>query len=193
VTDEASQPTDEAYTAAAWLLMCEPRALRAIAVVEAGRGGAFLPTGEPVILFERHVFHRLTAGKFDSVAPDLSAPTEAAGYGTFKAQHARLADAVKLDRIAALKSASWGLFQIMGENHAQAGYPDIQRFVNAMYRSVDDHLRALVVFIRNDDRLVDAIRAKDWTAFARTYNGPAFANSRYDKRIAEAYSAGRLA
>jgi N-acetylmuramidase-like protein len=183
---KADQPTDEGYAAAAWLLVAETRAMKAIATVEAGPEGAFLPTDEPVILFERHVFSRLTGGRYDAAAPTISNP-KAGGYGTYAAQHARLALAVKYDREAALKSASWGLFQIMGENFRAAGFSDVQRFVSAMYRSADDHLRALVMFIRSNSHLVDALRAKDWRAFAFYYNGPGYAKSRYDERIAQAY------
>jgi len=187
---KAPQPTEEGYAAAAWLLIAEPRALKAIARVEAGPQGAFLPDERPVILFERHIFHRLTAGRFDHDAPDLSnaQPSPPGTYGSSVAQHDRLARAAVLDRDAALKACSWGLYQILGTNHAAAGYPDLQRFVNAMYRSADDHLRALVMFIRNDAHLVDAIRSLSWSAFARWYNGPNFAASGYDRRMARAYA-----
>lgn len=187
MTEKAGQPTDEGYAAAAWLLLAETRAMKAIATIEAGPQGAFLPDGRPVVLFERHIFHRLTDGRFDS-HPAISNATPG-GYGQSGAwQHERLASAAVLDRESALKSASWGLFQIMGFNHAEAGFPELQRFVNAMYRSADDHLRALVLFLRNDARLVDAIRGKNWIVFARLYNGPGFAEHRYDQRIADAYS-----
>lgn len=160
--------------------------MKAIAVVEAGPQGAFLQDGRPVILFERHLFHRLTDGRFDSDS-DIS-DARPGGYGAGGAwQHERLKSAALLDREAALKSCSWGLFQILGRNHEEAGFPILQRFINAMYRSADDHLRALVMFIRHDDRLVDAIRTKDWTSFARVYNGPAYAVHRYDGRIETAY------
>jgi hypothetical protein len=185
---KADQPTEEGYSAAAWLLMIETRVMKAIAIVEAGPEGAFLPTGEPVILFEPHVFHRLTGGKYDAAHPDLSSPLwDPKAYGPYSAQHPKLQRAVELDRDAALKSCSWGLFQIMGENHARAGYPALQRFITAMYRSADDHLRALVMFLRNDWRLVDAMRAREWDRFAYVYNGPGYARGRYDSRMAEAY------
>jgi len=184
---KADRPTDEGYAAAAWLLMAEPRALKAIAQVEAGPEGAFLPDDRPVVLFERHVFRRLTDGRFDHDAPDLSNAVPG-GYGSSGPwQHERLARAALLDRDAALCSTSWGLYQLMGFNHGVAGFPVLQRFINAMYRSADDHLRALVIFIRNNDHLVDAIRAKAWDEFARNYNGPQYAQSQYDKRIAKAY------
>jgi hypothetical protein len=192
---KADHPTPEAYAAAAWLLMCEVPALLAVAEVEAGAEGAFLPSGEPVILFERHVFHRLTGGRFGGArVPGVSAKGALisdqnwGGYGSYPEQHLRLQAAVKLDRQAALKSASYGLFQILGENHKAAGYPELQRFVTAAYRSVDDHLRMLVMFIRHDARLVDAIRSRDWPTFARRYNGPAYRRNRYDEKMAAAYA-----
>lgn len=61
--------------------------------------------------------------------------------------------------------------------------PSIQRFVTAMYRSVEDHLRALVMYIRANAKLVDAIRVGDSRSFARIYNGPAFSRNKYDLRL----------
>lgn len=185
---KSDTPTAEGYAGAAWLLMTDVASMRAVAHVEAGREGAFFDDGRPVVLFERHLFHRLTDGRWDREAPDLSNPT-AGGYGAMNAQHDRLAAAAQLDRMAALKATSWGLFQILGLNYAAAGYTQLQRFINAMYRSADDHLRAFVMFIRHDPRLVDAIRSHDWVAFAFAYNGPAYARNHYDSRMAEAYAA----
>lgn len=181
-----SQPSHVAYAAASWLLMCEEPVLRAIAEVEAGQWGAFMATGEPVILFERHIFHRLTGGKFDEHS-DISNPVPG-GYGAYSEQHHRLQRAAELDRFAALQSASWGLFQIMGFNHKDAGFPELQEFVNAAYRSADDHLRMLVMFVRNTPGLALALQKKDWQSFAFRYNGPRYADSAYDRRMAKAYA-----
>lgn len=191
---KADRPSPDAYLHAAWLLACDPLVLRAIGTVEAGPEGAFLDDGAPVILFERHVFSELTGRLWDGTRapamPDRYAVISArsrGGYGPYSAQHTKLDYAINLNREAALKACSWGLFQILGRNHAQAGYPDLQRFITAMYRSVDDHLRALVMYIRHDSRLVDAIRSKDWQRFAAIYNGPAFKDNRYDEKMADAY------
>lgn len=177
--------TDSDYQAAARSLGCEEAAIRAIAKVESPRG-PFEDDGEPSILFERHIFHRLTGGRFDSVAPDLS-NSKRGGYGKYSEQHPKLQRAVALDRDAALQSASWGQFQIMGFNYRQAGHATLQSFINAMYRSASAQLEALVNFIRNDHRLLSAIRTKDWASFARIYNGPAYAENEYDVKIARAY------
>lgn len=197
---KSDRPTTEAYAAAAWLLRCEEAAMRAVADVECGAEGAFLDSGEPVVLFEPHVFHRLTGGRFDGrTVPGvaerwgmLSYDSWRPGwYGPVSAQHRRLAAAAELAREEALQSASWGLFQLLGENHARCGYPDLQRFVNAMYREADDHLRAFAQFVRYSAVLVDALRARDWPTFARLYNGPGFASNKYDQRLAAAYAAAR--
>src|ERR1700690_3992448 len=69
-------------------------------------GCGFLPDRRPKILFERHIFSRLTAGRFDVDDPDVSQPSQG-GYGPGGAhQYDRLAAALQLDRTAALQSAS---------------------------------------------------------------------------------------
>lgn len=177
--------TDDDFCAAAGSLGVPVSAVKAVADVEAP-GPGFLPSGEPRILFERHKFHRHTGGKYDRSHPNISNPRWG-GYGLESAQHGRLAQAVALDRDAALKSASWGKFQILGENYEQAGFRTLQAFINAMYASEADHLEAFVNFIRADKRLHDALKALDWARFARIYNGPAYAANAYDKKLAAAY------
>ena len=159
--------------------------IKAVCEVEAPRGG-FLPTGEPIILFERHIFSRLTNRRYDARHPDISNKSPG-GYGPSSAQHARLQKAVRLDRLAALKSASWGRFQILGLNHVQAGFTSMQDFINAMYRDEQSHLEAFVNFIKNDRRLLNALQNFDWAAFARIYNGPAYRINRYDTKLQLAY------
>lgn len=186
-------PSSIAYAAAALHLACEERALRAIAAVEAGQFGAFLDNGEPVILYERHLFHRFTEGKFDGfpIPPGTAAAwgvlsaARPGGYGPVNAQHTKLSAAIHLDRQAALRATSWGLFQILGDNWKPAGYESLQDFVNAMYRSADDHLQALTRFLKADNRKLNALRSKDWLTFARAYNGPA--QKGYDQRMRVAY------
>src|SRR5713226_6978084 len=69
-------------------------------------GCGYLPDRRPKILYERHVFHRLTQGQYDD--GDISDPS-AGGYGARGAhQYDRLGQAIADDRTAALQSASWG-------------------------------------------------------------------------------------
>ena len=193
---KADKPTELGYQSAAWLLMVDTPAMQAVGEVEAGPLGAFNDDGSPVILYEPHIFRRLTKGHFggsrapgiDGVAGELSRIEWKPGtYGPNSIQHQRLSAAAELDRDAALKSCSWGLFQILGENHSLAGYRTIQSFVNAMYRSADDHLRAFVTFLHSDEARVDALRSHNWAEFARLYNGAAYKENKYDEKLRAAY------
>jgi hypothetical protein len=167
-----------------------PEIWTVLAVETSGCG--FLPDRRPQILFERHIFHRLTGGRFDD--GDISAP-KAGGYGAQGAhQYDRLARAVAKDRKAALQSASWGLGQVMGENFAAAGFADVESMVAAMSDSEDAQLGAVAGFLRTS-RLDAPLRAHDWAAFAAGYNGPSYAKNHYDENLRgeyQKYSGGAL-
>ena len=162
--------TEVDYQRASADLLCDVIAIKAVCNIEAPRG-FFNPDGTPVILFERHYFHRLTGGKYSKTHPSISNP-KGGGYGKYSEQHKKLQLATELDREAALQSCSWGGFQIMGANYRKAGFQTLQAFVNAMYAGAEEHLDAFVAFIRADRRLVAAIRDHDWHTFAEIYNGP---------------------
>lgn len=176
--------THDDYARAAELLGVEVAALKAVAQIEAPYGG-FLNTDEPRILYERHIFSRLTRGRYDARWPDISNPRPG-GYVGGYAEHIRLQRAVDLDRDAALQSASWGKFQIMGFNYAACGCRTLQEFINLVYRSEQAHLALFVNFLRSRG-LVKYLRNKDFAGFARWYNGPAYAKNRYDVRLRAAY------
>src|SRR5216683_2352965 len=93
-------------------------------------GYGFLADRRPKILFELHVFSDQTNQPFDpaGIGPD---------YGADGAhQYERLAKAITFDEQAALRSASWGLGQIMGFNAKDAGFPDgVNQMITAMIES----------------------------------------------------------
>jgi hypothetical protein len=150
-------------------------------------GCGFLADRRPQILFERHWFHRQTDGAFDAAAPDLSSETPG-GYGPGgAAQYDRLERALALDHRAALRSASWGIGQVMGFHAESLGFADVDALVAAMVESEDEQLAAMAAFIVGK-RLDTALRQRDWTAFARGYNGAGFAANRYDERLAEEHA-----
>ena len=155
------------YERAARALGCEVAVIRAVAEVESS-GSGFLASGEPKILFERHWFSRLTDGRYDTMAPTISSRM-AGGYLGGQAEHTRLAAAARLDRTAALMSASWGKIQIMGFNYKRAGFDNVQAFIKA------------------DLRLVTALQGRNFTRFASIYNGPGYAKNQYDSRMYAAY------
>lgn len=174
--------TEQDYINAAKELGCEVAAIKAVAEVESLNGG-FQADGKPKILFERHKFHQFTKGKFSKENPDIS--NERPG-GYSNNEHLRLEKAAKLDRNNALKSASWGKFQIMGFNFNLVGFSTLQDFINAMYKSEGEQLKAFVQFIKSN-KLDDELRDKRWADFARIYNGKNFHINKYDVKIANAY------
>jgi hypothetical protein len=185
--------TNEDFSRAAVALDVEVCAIKAVAEVESA-GSGFLPDGRPTILYEAHVFHKETAGRHASAKDRrgvaLSSKTwNRALYGaTGAAQHNRYEDARALNADAANKACSWGMFQIMGGNHKVCGFDDAQSFVDAMWNGgAAAHLDAFVNFIKGN-RLDFPLRAKNWAAFARGYNGPAYAENKYDQKMAAAYA-----
>lgn len=174
------------YKRAADTLGCEVAAIKAVDRVEAA-GSGFLVNGQPKILFEAHIFGRLTGSEFNRSHPHLSSPTwDRKLYKGGAAEHARLEEAVALDRTAALMSTSFGRFQILGSNWRECGFPNLQAFVNAMYESEAAHLDAFVGFVKKRG-LADELQRRDWAGFARGYNGPGYKKNRYDQKLEQAF------
>lgn len=184
------------FQRAAGVLAVPVAAVKAVCQVEAPNGG-FDSRDQPRILFEGHVFHRLTGGIYDQKYPTISYPTwtrkfyarGATDDERNRGEHDRLDGAVKLRRAAALMSASWGKFQIMGENYALAGHKDLQGFINAMYDGEPAQLDAFVQFVMHASRgrMLAALQELNWAEFARLYNGPAYAENKYDTKLADAF------
>jgi len=157
----------------------------AVLHVETAQCG-FLPDRRPRILFERHIFHKLTGGSFDSTHPDVSNPSPG-GYGAPGAsQYTRLNKAMALHPSAALRSASWGIAQIMGEYFHLAGFASVETMVSTMIDSENAQLEAFTAYLKST-RLDAPLRVRDWTSFARRYNGPDYARNSYDTRLSVAF------
>ncbi len=184
--------TEAQIAAQSKALGIEVAALRAVIEVEC-KGSGFNADGTPVILFERHVFRqRLIANGKVAVAdkvvrerPDLCSKSTGA-YGLYSAQHGRLNAAAQYHRESALESASWGIGQVMGYHWQALGYPSLQAFINAMYKDEASQLDAMCRYIKVNN-LVNALKNKDWKAFARGYNGAAYAKNSYDVKLGNAY------
>lgn len=157
------------------------------------RGSGFDPQGRPRILFEPHVFYRcLPATKrAQAVKAGLAyAKWRPGTYGPESAQYGKLERAIKIDETAALKACSWGLGQVLGENHRSVGYATVQAFVRDMMEDEDKHLEAMVQFLVTN-KLDDDLRAHRWEALARGYNGPGYKQHNYHGRLAAAFAKWR--
>lgn len=194
-TPKASKAlTEEAIREAANNLGVDVACVKAVAEVES-LGNGFNSTGMVKILFERHKFYKFIAQKYGATKanqlaamhPDICSP-KAGGYTSSTAtEHKRLDKAIAIDRECAMKSASWGRFQVMGFNHAAAGFSNVEDFCVAMWKSEDEHLRAFVNFIKANPNMHQHLKNRNWAGFANAYNGPAYAQNKYDTKLAAAY------
>lgn len=163
-----------------------------LAFAEVEAAGAGFQAGVPKILPERHRFSKNTNRRFDASHPTLSYPK----WGTLPypgkqdARYDMLLKMIRLDVDAGFASASYGKFQIMGENHLACGYANSMLFAEAMARDEKTQLQAFEGFIRNNG-LLPALRAMGNTpasceAIARGYNGTGFRQHNYHGRLADA-------
>lgn len=185
---------DEDFTQVAELLGCEPAALKAVQQVETGGRGSFFSPGRPAILFEGHIFwtqlkkrgsnpEDYVKGNENILYPKWEKGHYKGGIGEYD----RLEQARKINREAADASASWGMFQIMGFNYAACGEESIESFVRSMCESEFKQLLLTANFIKKNSQMLQALQARDWAVFAKCYNGPAYAQNRYDVKLEAAY------
>lgn len=186
ITPEAGLK-EEDFEFAATMLSCDVAAIKAVSEVESS-GSGYFECGMPCILFEAHIFSKYSQHQYDESHPDISSKSwNRSLYLGGEKEYKRLQKAMSLDREAALMSASYGRYQIMGFNHETAGYDDVEPFVCDMFLAEKHHLIAFVNFIKSNHHLLESIQSLDWATFARHYNGPSYAENHYDEKLQAAY------
>lgn len=180
----AAAMTDADIAALAARLGCSTKQIRAVSIVESS-GGGFDKQGRPKILFERHLFHRLTDGAYSST--DFS---QEKGGGYSQDSWDKLTRAACKDADAAFGAASWGKFQVLGLHWRALGYPSSIEMAYSAVTGEPAHYEMLARYIETNG-LKPALRAlstnpADCAAFAKGYNGPAFRKFAYDVKLAKA-------
>lgn len=149
-------------------------------------GKGFDSQGRIIMLFEPHIFYRELPESKKALAVKQGLARKSWKRDYPKDSYPRLLRAMQIDEEAALRSASWGLGQIMGFNHQLAGYDSAKEMVQAFVDDEEEHLAAMVQFILSAG-LDDELREHDWAGFARGYNGPSYAKNKYDVKLKQAY------
>ncbi len=186
--------SDGDYERVAKLLGVDVAAVKAVWEVETGGRGGFFDVGYPSILFEGHIFwqqlkkqgidpQRYVKGNEDIIHPKWDRSYYVGGIR----EHDRLKRAIAINRTAALCSASWGAFQIMGFDYAVCGCSSVEQFVESINRSEGAQLDLFAQFIKHN-KLDKALREHNWAEFARGYNGPSYAENKYDQKLAMSYA-----
>lgn len=192
--------SEEAWRKAASEIGCEVEALKAVVKVESGKAG-FLKDGRPKILFEGHVFWSqlkkagLQPTNYSNGNTDILYPSfDRSKYKGGAAEYDRLERAKNIGgnnktiEECALKSASWGMFQVMGFNYASTGCGSVYEMIEKMYKSADEQFKLGVEFIKKHPKQKEGLITKNWEMFARSYNGSGYKKGRYDEKIANAYA-----
>ncbi|WP_343358207.1 N-acetylmuramidase domain-containing protein [Bartonella schoenbuchensis] len=174
---------------------CEEAVVSAIISVESN-GKGFDDEGRVKVLFEKHQFYknlpphkRKQAITEDLARQEWISPKD----GGYKEQKTNtqalklLIAAMTIDEEAALKSASYGAGQIMGNNYGILGWNSVQDFVTSMCSCEDEQIRAMFIFFKRRG-LASSLRDKDFDAIARVYNGSGMVKE-YGRRMRNAYCA----
>lgn len=179
----------EDFARAAATIGCDEAVIRAVTVVEA-RGQGFDANKRPVILFEPHVFWRCLpkSKRGEAQRQRLAYPKWKPGNypDTQDERYVQLARAMVIDRDAGLMACSWGLGQVLGENWEMCKFPSVEAFVRKNLEGEGGQLDVMVAFIIGAG-LRNHLRNRNWAGFARGYNGPKFAENKYDQKLATAH------
>jgi hypothetical protein len=144
-----------------------PRLLAFIEVESGGRGFDE-KTGKLMIQFESHIFSKATGiprstsnqYKWDENKVDVQSKE----WEAFN-------EAFKINPEEAMKSTSWGLPQIMGFNHKQAGYESVGAMLDDFKKSELQQVIALIRFITANPKLYKAVLEGDYETISSIYNG----------------------
>ncbi|WP_375599388.1 N-acetylmuramidase domain-containing protein [Devosia sp. Naph2] len=176
---------------AARVLGIETAVLLAFLEVEAaGRG--FDSKNRPKMLFEPHVFWRNLTGALRDQAARVGL-----AYAKWKRNYPadsypRLEKAIGIAREPGFRSASYGLPQILGENHMAAGFASAEAMFSTMKQGEREQLLAMVTLLKSWG-LAAKLRGKDftdpesWRPAAKAYNGSSYATHGYHTKLAAAF------
>lgn len=179
---QAPAVKDADLTIFASRLGCTLKQIKAVSVVESA-GSGFDNKGRPKILFERHLFHRLTGGKW---SPSAFSNEHSGGYS--EDSWMKLGMACAKDPDAAFSACSWGKFQVLGAHWSKLGYDSPYALAHSCVEDEAAHYELLVRYVLKFD-LVDAMRSlsgnpEDCRAFAKGYNGPGYRKYAYHEKLA---------
>lgn len=183
------------YEEVAQELGVEVPAIKAVVEIEAGKSHqGFWAPGMPILNFDLAMFrsfakrHGIALGKYNKSHSIVFSRPNVSRYGNQQAAvRARFDAASKIDKKTAIFGSFWGMFQIGGFNWKKCGAESPDEFVYLMSRSERDQLELFAEFLKSTG-LDNYLRNKNWSAFARGYNGPSYASRGYHTRLARAYA-----
>ncbi len=90
--------------------------------------------------------------------------------------------ALEVNPECAMMATSYGAFQIMGFNYESAGYSSVEEFVKDQ-KTYNGQVKAFLNYVSTEKVLLQAMKEKDFTKFAKHYNGPDYEVNQYDVKM----------
>lgn len=182
------------YSAIAHQFNVPEASLRAVIETETS-GSGFETAGQVKFLFEPHQFYKnVPPAKLQTAIAQGLAYKFWKGPGSYPKtpalRWAQFQKAVALDETAAIKSASWGLGQIMGSEYAEAGYDSPQHLLVAFQKSEYEQVLGMMHLVVKRGLDIDMRKFPEIEAckhFALRYNGAAYAKNNYHNKLHDAY------
>ncbi len=186
-TSRYTSISDADFQKVAQELGVEVAAIKAVVRIEAGHNmEGFWAPGVPVINFDRSMYNKARPTRTVKAPASEKVPSGIkSAYG--RKEWSQLVAARKVNLDKANMGTFWGMFQIGGFNYKICGCSSVQEFVDRMSYSEYEQLELFAQFVKNSG-MIDALRAKNWTQFARKYNGASYARRGYHTRMAAEYA-----
>lgn len=174
-----------------------PANLSAIIDVESGGKVFATVAGEqrPLVLFEPHLFYRRLSGRARDEAVSLGLASARRNKKLYpKTQAARWRQIQEAEGLlkrhglpagSGKESASYGVGQVLGKHWKALGYLTLDHFMRTMLSGAAGQIEVMLKYIIHND-LLDELQEGRWEAFARGYNGPGYAKTKYHTRMAAA-------
>lgn len=176
----------------------EPAALLSVVEVESAGKSLEQDGRTPRLLFERHVFYRelkkakatadLSRAQLEGLAhSDWRRETQYKDQGTSAKRLALFQRARTINEECAIRSCSWGVGQTMGFLAEELKFGDAKKmFAYMVTGGVPAQVECMVREIKRKG-IDKHLNNHAWAAFAKVYNGPKFAENKYDTKMASAY------
>ena len=138
-----------------------PAAVKAVIKVES-RGRGFNRDEKEIILFEGHIFwkelNNIGIDPYSILRGNEDILYKKPNYKYYnRPQYPRLEKAKDIDEVVALKSASYGMFQVMGFNYKLAGFTDVENMVNTLSKNEKNQYDIKLEKAYNNSKLTKGI------------------------------------
>lgn len=145
--------------------------------------------GRPTMLFEPAKFYKNLPASLreEAVRQGLAIRRWHKDVKYPRDSYPRMLKAMGLDQEAALMSASYGSFQILGENYEACGFESVFEMVATFAESEDNQLQAFGNFIEAAG-IVSHLLREAWDVVGRLYNGPKYAEHNYHGKLRDAFN-----